>query len=119
SASDDVVVTVAPADGSNLPPTVSAGPDRIVTSPATVAALAGSVVDDGLPLGGGVTSNWTVVSGPGSATFSAAGEAATAVTVSAIGTYVLRLTASDGTLSASDDVVVRLTAPNQAPVVSA
>src|SRR5205814_8649392 len=105
SASDDVVVTVAPADGSNLPPTVSAGPDRIVTSPATVAALAGSVVDDGLPLGGGVTSNWTVVSGPGSATFSAAGAAAPPGAVSASGPHVLRLTASDGTLSARDHPV--------------
>jgi RHS repeat-associated protein len=119
STSDDVVVTVAPTNGANLGPTVSAGPDQLVTQPVTTASLVGAVADDGLPQGGTLTVAWSLVSGPGTASFAQPSATSTSVTLSSVGSYVLRLTATDGTLTSTDDVIVRLTAPNQPPVVSA
>jgi hypothetical protein len=101
---------------------VSAGPDRTVTRPGA-ASLAGSVTDDGLPNPPAqVTTTWTTVSGPGTVTFADAGAASTTATFGSAGNYVLRLTATDGQLQATDDVAVTAsdTAPgNAAPVVSA
>ena len=65
---------------------------------------------------------WSRVSGPGTVTFASASEADTAASFSEAGTYVLQLSASDGALSASDEVTVTvsaLTPTNQAPVVDA
>jgi hypothetical protein len=90
----------------NAAPVVSAGPDRAVTLPAA-ATLSGSVTDDGLPNPpGAVTAAWSTVSGPGTVTFADASAAATTATFGATGNYVLRLTGSDGVLSAADDVSV-------------
>ena len=94
----------------NRAPSVSGGPDRSVTIPSA-ASLAGSVSDDGLPAGAAVTSSWTMVSGPGTASFANAAAPATTVTFSDPGTYVLRLTASDTELQASDDVTVSVLGP--------
>ena len=94
----------------NRAPIVSAGPDRLVTIPAA-ASLAGSVGDDGLPTGATVTGSWTKVSGPGTATFANASAPSTTVTFSDPGTYVLRLSASDTELQASDDVTVSVLGP--------
>ena len=88
----------------NTAPVVDAGPDQTITLPAT-AALDGTVSDDGLPAGT-LTTTWTQVSGPGTATFGAAGSVDTSATFSTAGTYVLRLTADDGQLNASDTVQV-------------
>jgi len=44
---------------------------------------------------------------------------ATAATFSAAGSYVLRLTASDSALSATDDITITVSPANQAPVVNA
>jgi hypothetical protein len=124
TGSDDIVVTVNPAPPVNMPPVVSAGPDQSVTLnvPATLT-LAGTVSDDGLPIPpGATTATWSVVSGPGSVTFDDAHKLAAAATFSAAGGYVLRLMATDGALSASDDVAVTITLPppvNQPPTVSA
>ena len=98
---------------------VSAGPDRVVELPAKTVSLAGSVSDDGLPVGGGLQLAWTVVSAPGPVAFSDPASASATATLSSAGTYVLRLTATDGALSSSDDVTVELEAENRAPVVDA
>ena len=91
---------------SNLRPVVNAGADATITLPAT-AALNGTVSDDGKPTPPGVvTSSWMRVSGPGTVTFTAPSATSTTATFSTSGTYVLRLTASDGALSTSDDVTV-------------
>ena len=95
---------VAAASGVNQPPAVSAGPDRAVTLPNS-AFLDGTVSDDGLPAGT-LTTSWGKFSGPGTVTFANAAAVDTTATFSAAGTYVLRLTAGDGALSSSDDVVV-------------
>jgi hypothetical protein len=90
----------------NTAPTVNAGPDRSVTLPGT-ASLAGTVTDDGLPNPpAATTATWSRVSGPGTVTFSPANSAAATAGFSAAGTYVLRLTGSDGALPTSDDVTV-------------
>ena len=59
------------------------------------------------------------MSGPGTVTFSAPSAAVTNATFSLAGSYVLRLTASDGALTTSDDVIVTVSAANQAPLVNA
>jgi hypothetical protein len=112
SAFDDVTITVLPAAPGNQAPTVNAGPDQNVTLPAT-AALAATVDDDGLPNPPGTVSvTWSRFSGPGTATvtFGNASAANTTASFSAPGTYVLRLTANDGVLSAFDDVTVQVAA---------
>ena len=59
------------------------------------------------------------MSGPGPASFADPASAATMATLSVAGTYVLRLSATDGSLSSSDDVTVLLETENEPPVVSA
>ena len=115
SGSDDVVITVAPE---NQAPTAAAGPDQTVTMP-DAAHLNGTVGDDGLPAGSSVSSVWSKVSGPGTVTFANAGVTVTEASFSEAGTYVLRLTASDSLLTASDEVTVVVNPANQAPAVSA
>ncbi|WKZ15139.1 MAG: hypothetical protein QY317_14685 [Candidatus Jettenia caeni] len=105
----------------NQPPLVNAGQDQAVTLPAS-AALDGSVSDDGLPNPpGAVTTTWSKVSGPGTVTFGNANAIDTTASFSVAGTYVLRLTANDGGLNASDElsVIVSNTISNQPPTVNA
>jgi RHS repeat-associated protein len=104
---------------SNQAPVVDAGPDRSIVLPTNSTTLNGNVADDGLPAGSTLQLQWTQVSGPAPATFANAGSAVTNVQLSTAGTYVLRLTASDGQLSASDDVSVTVIAQNQRPTVNA
>jgi hypothetical protein len=91
---------------SNTAPTVDAGSDATVpvTGPA---ALDGTVTDDGLPTGT-LSVAWTKVSGLGEVAFADAKQVDTGATFSAAGSYTLRLTASDGALSTSDDVVIKV-----------
>jgi hypothetical protein len=104
SASDDLTVIVNPA--SNLAPVVNAGPDVAVTWPSA-ASLTATATDDGLPNPpGALAFQWSSVSGPGVVTFSAPTALTTGATFSVAGVYVLRLTASDGSLSSSDELTV-------------
>jgi hypothetical protein len=116
SDTDDVQVTVAPAPASapaptttNTAPSVSAGIDTKITLPAD-ADLDGRVTDDGLPSASSVTQVWTKTSGPGTVTFGDTNAVDTTARFSAAGTYVLTLTATDGALTASDDVEVTVSA---------
>ncbi|MCC6166268.1 MAG: IPT/TIG domain-containing protein [Caldilineaceae bacterium] len=119
---DELTVTVNPAAPSNQPPSVNAGPDQTITSPAQ-ALLSGTASDDGLPNPPGVVAlQWSKVDGPGDVTFDSPNTGATAAGFTATGEYVLRLTADDGALSAWDEVTVTVNpaAPtNQAPSVNA
>lgn len=103
TVSSDVTVVVNPAP-INQPPVVSAGPGGTVAVPG-VFALQGSATDDGLP-SGTLTIQWSQVSGPSTAVFANPSQPLTSVALDSPGTYVLRLTASDGQLSASSDVTV-------------
>ena len=120
--SNTVTVTTLAGGPTNVAPTVSAGSDLAVTLPAS-ASLDGTVSDDGLPNPpGSVTTTWSKVSGPGTVTFGSTSSVDTTASFSVSGTYVLRLTANDSSLSSSDDVqVVVSPAPptNQAPSVNA
>ena len=100
----------------NQAPEVSAGPDQAVTLP-NAATLAAVVTDDGLPAGSTLTISWSAVSGPGTVTFGDASAASTTASFSAPGDYLLRLSATDGELPASDDVAVAVSpAPSGGPL---
>jgi hypothetical protein len=103
---DDASISLQPTVGppSNQPPATAAGPDQAVTLP-NAATLSGAVTDDGLP-DAATTAAWSVVSGPGTVTFADPSQASTTALFSAAGTYLLRLTGSDGELSTQDDVTV-------------
>ena len=113
SATDDVAITVNAAV--NKAPTVNAGPDQTITLPAT-ASLSGTASDDGLPNPPAtLTTTWSKVSGPGTVTFANASARATTATFSTSGSYVLRLTASDSALSATDDIAITVNAAASGP----
>ena len=122
TATASVTITVIAAGGGNQPPTVNAGASQTITLPST-AALVGTASDDGLPNPpGALTLTWSKFSGPGSVAFSSPSTLATQATFGAAGVYVLRLTASDGALSASSDVQITVAAApigNTAPLVVA
>jgi RHS repeat-associated protein len=101
----------------NQAPHVDAGSDQTITLPAT-AAFNGTVTDDGLPNPpAAVTTTWSKVSGPGTVNFTNVNSLVTSASFSQTGVYVLRLTANDGALGASDDVQITVNAgANQAPV---
>jgi len=101
----------APVSGTpgNIPPTVNAGADQAVSLAAN-AILVGTVSDDGLPNPpGALTISWSKVSGPGLVTFGNANAVNTTASFSAVGSYILRLTASDGELTSSDDIAIIVT----------
>jgi RHS repeat-associated protein/uncharacterized repeat protein (TIGR01451 family) len=117
SGSDELTVTV---DGENQAPVVAAGPDARTGLPGAGVPLAGSASDDGLPRGSALALRWSQVGGPaGAASFADAAAAATRASFSQAGTYVLRLTASDGALESRDELTVVVDPENLAPVVSA
>ena len=100
-----------PSEDANVGPSVTAGDDQIIVPPSMSTTLAGTVNDDAAGAGDCfATRTWTQVSGPGSSTavFAQADNPTTSVTFPEAGTYVLRLTADDGQLSASDEVTVRV-----------
>jgi len=98
--------TTPTATPTSTPPVVNAGADQTIVLPNS-AVLGGTVTDDGLPNPpGAVTTAWSKVGGSGSVTFANASAKSTTATFSATGTYTLRLTASDGQLSGSDEVKV-------------
>jgi hypothetical protein len=100
-------IRVAPGGPANQPPTASAGADQTITLPADSVTLAATAIDDGLPSPpAALTYAWSVVSAPGTLTFSAPTARVTTATVSAIGVYTLRLTVSDSALTTTADVHV-------------
>jgi probable HAF family extracellular repeat protein len=108
----------------NQAPVVNLGADRTVYQPANVVALSSEVTDDGLPVPSQLSYHWSVVSAPSPASYGDPGFPHLVVTLPVNGTYVFRLTVSDGVLSSFDDVAVTLTnAPpppvNLPPVVNA
>jgi len=76
----------------NQPASVEAGPDGLPDPPGTL------------------TTTWSLVSGTGVVTFTDAYTVDTTASFSAADTYVLRLTADDGELTASDEVTVTVNA---------
>lgn len=86
----------------NRSPVASAGPDQTITLPSTAQLSAAGSSDPDLDT---LTYAWTKVSGAGTVTFSSQNVSPVA-TFSGSGTYVLRVTVSDGTLQSTDEVTV-------------
>jgi YVTN family beta-propeller protein len=104
-------------DGGNLRPSVDAGPDQTLTLPAA-GTLNALVSDDGLPVPPGrLTQVWRKVSGPDAVSFGDSLAARTSASFSQAGTYVLRLTAFDGSLTASDDLTLVVRPPGGVPQI--
>ena len=107
----EITADLPPVSGGNTAPSVNAGPDLNVTLPSP-ASLNGTVSDDDLPdPPGALTTSWSKVSGPGSVTFGDPGQVDTTATFSSQGTYVLQLSAFDGALTQTDQVVVVVAPP--------
>lgn len=88
----------------NAAPIVQAGADKTIEWPVATAQLTGSATDDSST--STLTYTWSATSGPAGVTFGTANAAATSVTFPSEGSYTLRLSASDGSLSGTDDVLV-------------
>lgn len=89
----------------NVPPIVDAGPDRSVRVGRS-AQLVGTVMDDSLPVGSSVAVAWSKVSGPGEVVFGSPNSVSTEARFIFVGTYVLRLSATDGAAVSTDDMTV-------------
>ena len=97
----------------NAAPVVNAGPNQTIILPAA-AMLTGAAADDGYPNPpGALTFSWTKFSGPSTVAFDDAAATTTTAHFGAAGSYVLRLTASDGQRSGSADVSVTVASPAQ------
>ena len=110
SSFDEVKITVLPEPPENTPPAVDAGSDLVISLP-NHADLDGTVSDDGLPIPPGVsTTQWTKVSGPDTVTFGNEAARDTTASFGSEGTYVLRLTAYDGSESNFDEIMITVLA---------
>jgi hypothetical protein len=97
----------------NQAPIVSAGSFQ-TTSPNVAITLRGSASDDGLPTSPGrLTYAWTVLFGPGTVAFTSVSDPRTSATFSAIGSYVLQLSVTDGQASSTGTVTVTVTSTPQ------
>ncbi len=112
STSSDSASSTPPAPA-NQPPTVNAGVDQVVVFGANVS-VNGTATDDGLPIGSALSVSWSQVSGLGRASFVNAHSLSTSVSFSGPGSYTLRLTATDGTLSTTDDLRVTISSTTHA-----
>jgi len=91
----------------NVAPSVSGGSDQTIIYPANTVTLYGSAVD---PEGASLTFSWTKISGP-AATLSGANTATLQIVNLSIGSYIFRITASDGLDASYTDVNVIVTYP--------
>lgn len=101
----------------NTAPVVDAGANSTFTLPSRIR-LSGKASDDGLPSGSYLSTTWSLQSGPDTAAFEDVKAVNTNATVSTAGTYVFKLTASDGTLSSSDTVTVIVNPVGTLPLIA-
>jgi hypothetical protein len=92
----------------DLAPTVNAGPDKIAPVSATSAVLLGSALD---PEAGVLLPSWSFISGPNTPTLVTPNSFMTTVTGLVYGSYVFRLTVTDGPNTVYDEVT--LTVPKR------
>lgn len=91
----------------NSAPSVSAGSDKSASLISTVNLDGTVTADDGLPTASGLTYLWTQDSGSGTATIGNNTNIDATATFDQLGTYTLKLTATDGLgLSGSDTVTI-------------
>lgn len=92
-----------------FPPTVDAGIDRVVMLGGKTY-LSGAIKTLGNE-NDTMKVTWSMASGPGTVTFENANSPQTSATFSAVGDYVLKLTAGEDTLSGSSTLNVKVTTP--------
>ncbi|MEE9344048.1 MAG: hypothetical protein V3U88_00410 [Methylococcales bacterium] len=90
----------------NQAPAVDAGPGQTITLPLNEVNLDGTVSDDGLPAPDELVTTWSKVNGPGTVIFADTNAVDTTTSFDTEGTYVLRLTADDGSQSVFDELTV-------------
>ena len=103
----------------NQPPLVDAGSDGVLIFPHNRFTLNGSVLDDGLPEGGGLTIRWNTLSGPGAVAFSDPEEPVTEAAFSDQGSYELMLTGDDSEYRVRDRVRIDFVSDHSERTVSA
>lgn len=92
--------------GTNQPPQVEAGADQSLRM-SNAAMLHGTIADEDEPK----TILWSKVSGPGTVTFGNSSGVDTSAMVSAVGTYVIRLSVTDqADQSAADELTLHVSA---------
>ena len=91
----------------NTPPIVEAGGNQSITMAAPVVTLSGQVTDaEDAPM-----TTWSILSGPSGAVSAQPNQLSTQVTFPAAGTYVLRLSANDGSNpTVQDSLTITVTA---------
>jgi hypothetical protein len=104
TASDDLIIIV------NERPVISAGPDQQINS--LQALLTGHIIDSGLgdPQTGTLTVTWSKQSRTGHVNFDNKNALATAATFTTRGHYLLKLSVSNGTFDADDEVMIAVAA---------
>ena len=103
----------------NQAPAVSAALRDPIPAGSTSGTLMGTATDDGLPADPGtLTSTWSTLSGPGTVTYGNALALDSTVNFPAAGTYMLRLSATDGSATVFQDLAVTVTSSNTAPTIS-
>jgi hypothetical protein len=93
----------------NQPPVITLGlPNAVSLAEGSGLMLSATATDDGQPSPAQLTASWSLVSGPagGTATWDDPAEFTTGVTFNLPGNYLLRLTISDGQLSATAEIAV-------------
>lgn len=98
----DEIQDLAQAGPSNMGPKIALTSSSVSGPVGTQLALGATVTDDGLP--GAVTLGWSKASGPGSVVFSNPVSGTTNATTSTAGSYCLRITANDGSITTFADV---------------
>lgn len=91
----------------NTPPVIDIMPIGPITLPTASISLDANVIDDNLPTGT-LTFNWSVASKPENSivSFTDENSVKTIANFNDSGTYILRLTASDGELSSTKDIPI-------------
>ncbi len=93
----------------DIPPTVfirSPAAQGVVVAPSNGVEFAVETSDDGSPQA--LTYQWSQLYGPGTVSFGQTNAATTPAIFSAAGTYLVRVTASDGQFSSSDQITVNI-----------
>jgi dienelactone hydrolase len=110
---DDAKVIVSPAIGSNVAPTVSAGSDRVISTPTSSISITATATDSDGTI---AKYTWIKLSG-GTASLSGTSTATLTASSLAAGEYVFQITVMDDDgASKSDEVKVTV---NKSPVVNA
>ncbi|MBN1804215.1 MAG: chitobiase/beta-hexosaminidase C-terminal domain-containing protein, partial [Sedimentisphaerales bacterium] len=100
-------------DSTNTPPEVNAGQDQTINQPQEYLTLTGSASDDGLGNPNGyLGTTWSQLSGPANVEFiTDIHQPEVTARFPATGSYELQLSATDGALNDSDEVMITVDEP--------